>query len=203
MHGCASSEGSIKPIPSHSSGGGAGGGKDSHSRQWRLSMAVFLNRNKRPSAAPIESRMLLLEKPPPPEFPVLILPMEGRGGSVSRRDYNQACWRSHPLSGGTNSIESSHPERQLLFGRGGLGERRFSLEKRPLPRICPRIILHFPIVSAWISARRGRPCCRLRSERRGSGLGGSRLELLRGRCSAAAHACRIVRARFRSCTTVP
>ena len=28
---------------------GAGGeGKDSHSRQWRLSMAVFLNRNKRP-----------------------------------------------------------------------------------------------------------------------------------------------------------
>ena len=30
------------------------GGKDSHSRQWRLSMAVFLNRNKRPSAAPIE-----------------------------------------------------------------------------------------------------------------------------------------------------
>ena len=23
-------------------------GKDSHSRQWRLSMAVFLNRNKRP-----------------------------------------------------------------------------------------------------------------------------------------------------------
>ena len=24
------------------------GGKDSHSRQWRLSMTVFLNRNKRP-----------------------------------------------------------------------------------------------------------------------------------------------------------
>ena len=35
-------------------GRGPGGGKDSHSRQWRLSMAVFLNRNKRPSAAPIE-----------------------------------------------------------------------------------------------------------------------------------------------------
>ena len=30
------------------------GGKDSHSRQWRLSMAVFLNRNQRPQAAPIE-----------------------------------------------------------------------------------------------------------------------------------------------------
>ena len=24
------------------------GGKDSHSRQWRLNMAAFLNRNKRP-----------------------------------------------------------------------------------------------------------------------------------------------------------
>ena len=58
-----------KPIPSHSSGGGPGEGKDSHSRQWRLSMAVFLNRNKRPSAAPIEVAELLLEKPPPPEFP--------------------------------------------------------------------------------------------------------------------------------------
>ena len=37
-----------------SSGGSAREGKGSHSRRWRLSMAVFLNRNKRPSAAPIE-----------------------------------------------------------------------------------------------------------------------------------------------------
>ena len=45
-------------------------GKDSHSRQWRLSMAVFLNRNKRPQAAPIEVAELLSEKPPlPPESP--------------------------------------------------------------------------------------------------------------------------------------
>ena len=43
-------------------------GKDSHSRQWRLSMAVFLNRNKRPSAAPIEVAELLLEKPPPSQI---------------------------------------------------------------------------------------------------------------------------------------
>ena len=42
-------------------------GKDSHSRQWRLSMAVFLNRNKRPLAAPIEVAELLSEKPPPPQ----------------------------------------------------------------------------------------------------------------------------------------
>ena len=44
-------------------------GKDSHSRQWRLSMAVFLNRNKRPLAAPIEVAELLSEKPPPSQPP--------------------------------------------------------------------------------------------------------------------------------------
>ena len=37
-------------------------GKDSHSRQWRLSMAVFLNRNKRPTAAPIEVAEAFLRK---------------------------------------------------------------------------------------------------------------------------------------------
>ena len=46
-------------IASRSSGGGPGEGKDSHSRQWRLSMAAFLNRNKRPQAAPIEVAELL------------------------------------------------------------------------------------------------------------------------------------------------
>ena len=52
--------------------GSGGEGKDSHSRQWRLSMAVFLNRNKRSQAAPIEVAELLSEKPPlPPEFPRL------------------------------------------------------------------------------------------------------------------------------------
>ena len=50
---------------SRSSGGSAREGKDSHSRQWRLSMAVFLNRNKQPLAAPIEVAELLSEKPPP------------------------------------------------------------------------------------------------------------------------------------------
>ena len=46
---------------------------------------------------------------------------------------SQAYRRSHPLSGGTNAEGSSHPERQPLFGRGGLGEALLS-EKRPLPR---------------------------------------------------------------------
>ena len=56
------------PNASRSSGEGVWGeGKDSHSRQWRLSMAVFLNRNKRPEAAPIEVAELLSEKPPPPQ----------------------------------------------------------------------------------------------------------------------------------------
>ena len=54
---------------SRSSGGSAREGKDSHSRQWRLSMAVFLNRNKRPQAAPIEVAELLSEKPPPSHTP--------------------------------------------------------------------------------------------------------------------------------------
>ena len=62
-----------RPLPQNllhivSSGGSAREGKGSHSRQWRLSMAVFLNRNKRPQAAPIEVAELLSEKPPPPEF---------------------------------------------------------------------------------------------------------------------------------------
>ena len=43
-------------------GRGTGGGKGSHSRQWRLSMAAFLNRNKRPTAAPIEVAEAFLRK---------------------------------------------------------------------------------------------------------------------------------------------
>ena len=61
---------STSPNASRSSGGSAREGKDSHSRQWRLSMAVFLNRNKRPLAAPIEVAELLAEKPPPSHTPV-------------------------------------------------------------------------------------------------------------------------------------
>ncbi len=72
------------PNASCSSGerGLGGEGKDSHSRQWRLSMAVFLNRNKRPQAAPIEVAELLSEKPPlPPESPPPYLFGREREGS--------------------------------------------------------------------------------------------------------------------------
>ena len=51
-----------KLIPKPPSGREREGGKDSYSRQWRLSMAVFLNRNKRPSAAPIEVAEAFLRK---------------------------------------------------------------------------------------------------------------------------------------------
>ena len=62
-------------------------GKDSHSRQWRLSMAAFLNRNKRPLAAPIEVAELLSEKPPPPQnlAPHKSLREGARGRSFSQR----------------------------------------------------------------------------------------------------------------------
>ena len=93
------SKGTNPPIPSHSSGeGGLGGealllekrplppavpppplfgreregGKDSHSRQWRLSMAVFLNRNKRPSAAPIEVAEASRREAPPSHLSLFI-----------------------------------------------------------------------------------------------------------------------------------
>ena len=54
LSGGTNTEGTSHPERQLLFGRGSGGGKDSHSRQWRLSMAVFLNRNKRPSAAPIE-----------------------------------------------------------------------------------------------------------------------------------------------------
>ena len=66
----------------------------------------------------------------------------GRGGSVSRRDHNQAYWRGTPLSGGTNSEEPYPAKRQLLFGRGGAGGEVLLLEKQPLPRSSPRNFLY-------------------------------------------------------------
>ena len=50
---------------------------------------------------------------------------KGRGGSVSRRDHNQETGIRAQLTG-AYSLEKNQLELQLLFGRGGLGERRFS-----------------------------------------------------------------------------
>ena len=41
----------------------------------------------------------------------------GRGGSVSRRDHNQAAWNRAHLAGGTKPKETYPAERQPLFGR--------------------------------------------------------------------------------------
>ena len=61
----------------------------------------------------------------------------GRGGSVSRRDHNQDDRRHAQLAGGTNSTERMYPKRQPLFGRGVLGERRFSQRSGLSPRNSP------------------------------------------------------------------
>ena len=73
---------------------------------------------------------------------------QGRGGSVSRRDHNQAARNRVHLTGGTKQAETSQLKRQPLFGRGGLGERRFSQRSGLSPRISPpsTSFLFFPLV---------------------------------------------------------
>ena len=86
----------------------------------------------------------------------------GRGGSVSRRDHNQAYRRSTQLTGGTNYAEATNSNASrssggsaregllsekpppshilvfvILFGRGGLGERRFSQRSGLSPSSVP------------------------------------------------------------------
>ena len=94
-------------------------GKDSHSRQWRLSMAVFLNRNKRPQAAPIEVAELLSEKPPPSHIHVLSYSsgegVWGRGASLRE----------------AASPPESFPN---VLSSGGSAREGASLQRSPLPR---------------------------------------------------------------------
>ena len=108
---------------SRSSGGSAREGKDSHSRQWRLSMAVFLNRNKRPSAAPIEVAELLSEKPPlPPASPT---PRVFRGGSAREGTFLQKS----PLPRKLNFI-LRQPCRALRALIGAKSEGRLAQQPR-------------------------------------------------------------------------
>ena len=86
-------------------------------------MAVFLNRNKRPQAAPIEVAELLSEKPPPshtPENPTLA----GRGGSVSRRDHNPKNRKTRPHRRGAQVRRKSQAYSPPLFGREREGGER-------------------------------------------------------------------------------
>ena len=61
--------------------------------------------------------------------------LAGRGGSVSRRDHNQAYRRPRPPLRRNQIRRTPHLKRQPLFGRGGLGERRFSQRSGLSPRV--------------------------------------------------------------------
>ena len=58
----------------------------------------------------------------------------GRGGSVSRRDHNQFAGNRTPPLRRNQFSRNNHLKRQPLFGRGGLGERRFSQRSGLSPR---------------------------------------------------------------------
>ena len=60
----------------------------------------------------------------------------GRGGSVSRRDLNQATGNRAHFTGGTKSAESHKPNATRSSGEGARGEALLS-EKRPLPQNLP------------------------------------------------------------------
>ena len=113
-------------------------GKDSHSRQWRLSMAVFLNRNKRPLAAPIEVAELLSEKPPPSQSFSPSLLSAGRGGSVSRRDHNQAARNRAHLAWAHKPGEKVKPIPSYSSGEGVRG-RGASLREAASPPESPHV----------------------------------------------------------------
>ena len=62
---------------------------------------------------------LYIPHPPPQTLQV-------RGGSVSRRGHAQHAGNRAQLAGGTTPKRIAPAKRHPLFGRGGLGERRFS-----------------------------------------------------------------------------
>ena len=107
----------------------------------------------------------------PPTLPTMWRPMlAGRGGSVSRRDHNQAYRRSTQLTGGTNYAEAtnlnasrssggsaregllsekpppSHYSIPIALRERGSGGEALLSEKRPLPQNLPTAV--FPGGSA-------------------------------------------------------
>ena len=67
----------------------------------------------------------------------------GRGGSVSRRDHNQAA-KNHPQLTGAYCMKKAPLERQPLFGREGSGGRGASLREAASPPRISRISLTRP-----------------------------------------------------------
>ncbi len=58
---------------------------------------------------------------------------QGRGGSVSRRDHNQAAGTRVHLTGGTNYAGTPTPNASRSSGERGLGGEVLLSEKQPLP----------------------------------------------------------------------
>ncbi len=63
--------------------------------------------------------------------------LAGRGGSVSRRDLNQAAGIRAQLAWGRKSGGAAPPIPSYSSGEGGLGGEALLLEKRPLPPVVP------------------------------------------------------------------
>ena len=63
--------------------------------------------------------------------------LQGHGGSVSRRDLNQAYRKVIALAGGTNPEESHKPNASRSSGERGLGGEGLLSEKPPLPPASP------------------------------------------------------------------
>ena len=61
--------------------------------------------------------------------------LQVRGGSVSRRGHAQHAGNRAQLAGGNTPKRTAPAKRHPLFGRGGLGERRFSQRSGLSPRI--------------------------------------------------------------------
>ena len=166
------SEETHKPIPSHSSGGGAGealllekrpppefshslagrGGSVSRrdlNRAYRRPPALAWVRKSDGRTKPIPSHSLgggpgealLLEKRPSPEFSHSLA---GRGGSISRRDLDQAYRRPPALawvrkSDGRTKPIPSHSSGEGVWGRGAsLREAASPPASSPHPRLLGR-----------------------------------------------------------------
>ena len=71
-----------------------------------------------------------------------------RGGSVSRRGHAHHAGNRAQLAGGTTPKRTAPAKRHPLFGRGGLGERRFSQRSGLSPSVPP---VHNSVESAFFT----------------------------------------------------
>ena len=76
--------------------------------------------------------------------------LAGRGGSVSRRDHNQAYRRRATFEAEPTEKNCRNPNASRSSGKGGLGGEALLSEKRPLPPEAPQ-----HIISSEGSAREG------------------------------------------------